>query len=348
MSRERILEDALKHELRAVDSTAGQNCVDAEMLAAWQDDGLDAKAVAAIESHVSTCARCQALVAVSLRPEALGTTAPTLGTEAPRHPGTFAFWKWLAPLGAAAAAVTLWMVVPEQREIAVAPPQPPAAKADTVVAEQPRAAEPPPPAPPAVPQARDSNRPAIRQNVPSEERAASMRQDAAAPKELEARKEAVADMVTAASPAPPPPAPSPSAPARAAQSTADQPAIAGLQRNQFALTPFEIISSDSSQRWRVTASGVERSLDLGGTWSLVRAAGGDTITAGVSPLPNVCWLIGNNGVVLLTTDGAVFTRSVIADAGNLRSISASDARSASVVTVAGRTFRTDDGGRSWR
>ena len=53
-----------------------------------------------------------------------GTKHTRGGTEAPPGPGTLPLWRWwLAPLAAGVAAVTLWMVVPEQQRVAEAPPQ---------------------------------------------------------------------------------------------------------------------------------------------------------------------------------------------------------------------------------
>lgn len=81
--------------------TPERECLDAETLAAWMDGGLDQRAVAATEAHVSNCARCQALVA---------TFAKTLPQEivAPAR-----VWRWwMAPIAAGAVAVTVWMVLP--------------------------------------------------------------------------------------------------------------------------------------------------------------------------------------------------------------------------------------------
>lgn len=349
--RDHTLEQALKHELRGASSTPGADpalrrfsegeCLDAEILAAWADGGLDASQAAMTEAHVSSCARCQSLVGTFVR----GTPAPTLapGTEAPR---TWVFWKWLAPLAAGAAAVTLWMVVPEQREVALEPPQPPASMAAIESPKLQTQPEAPPPAvvPAPAQEARDAARPAeSRQNTIASERV-RQRKDAPVAKTQEARKEAapaaLAETITVqdASPAATAPAPAPPAPA-----------AARLGRTaQFALMPIEIISPEAARRWRITEAGIERSLDAGGNWSLVRAAAGERITAGTSPSPAVCWLIGDNGVVLLTTDGLVFFRVDIPDAGNLRSITATNGTAATVVNAAGRTFRTDDGGRTWR
>ena len=53
--------------------------------------------------------------------------------------------------------------------------------------------------------------------------------------------------------------------------------------------------------------------------------------------------------MLLTTDaGATFTRVDLAEPLDLASVTATDARTATVTTAGGRRFRTDDGGRTWR
>jgi photosystem II stability/assembly factor-like uncharacterized protein len=72
------------------------------------------------------------------------------------------------------------------------------------------------------------------------------------------------------------------------------------------------------------------------------------LTAGVAPSGSVLWLIGRAGVVLLTNDGANFARVDLPESVDLAAIVAADARTATVTTVDGRRFQTDDGGRSWR
>ena len=78
--RDRILEQALKHELRAAGTPAAGACLDAETLGAWTEGGLDPAAMAAAEAHVSTCARCQALVGTMAR------STPALAPQAPEAP----------------------------------------------------------------------------------------------------------------------------------------------------------------------------------------------------------------------------------------------------------------------
>jgi hypothetical protein len=129
--RDRKLEQALAHELRAAGTPDRDTCVDAETLGAWADGGLEATQMASVEWHVSTCARCQAIVGATARSAPL-----TPGTEAA---GTFFLWRWwLAPLAATAAAVTLWMVVPRQRDIPVAPPSAAAPASETFAQNQPK------------------------------------------------------------------------------------------------------------------------------------------------------------------------------------------------------------------
>lgn len=376
--RDRILEDALKHELRATPtgpdpalrSFSEGGCVDAETFAAWEDDGLDGVALQAFESHLSTCSRCQAMAAAFVRssPDAV---APSISApEHPRTASTWAFWKWMAPIAAGAAAVTLWMVVPAQREIAEAPPQPaPAVAAPALEVQAPTPSRPAEaPAPPSEP-LRDAGRVDSSAKAAAADRQRTQQQDAAAPKAVEARKEqapaSLAETVAvgAVAAAPPPPAvatpapipmappapPSPAAPVRPPERAAANAASADLQRRaQFAFVPIEIISPAPAQRWRASAAGVERSVDAGANWTLVRPAGSETITAGTSPASGICWLIGRNGIVLVTTDGATFARVDIPDGGDLASITATSGRSATVINAAGRAFLTDDGGRTWR
>lgn len=115
--RDRLLEDALKHELPTMGTPpAADACLDAETIAAWADGGLDPASLAMAEAHASNCARCQALLGTVVR-----TTPATPAAEA-RGAG---LWRWwFAPLAATAAAVTVWMVVPQQP--VAAPPEAPA------------------------------------------------------------------------------------------------------------------------------------------------------------------------------------------------------------------------------
>jgi hypothetical protein len=346
--RDRILEQALTHELRAAGTPPAGACLDAETLGAWADGGLDPAAMVACEAHVANCARCQALVGSLARsiPVSTESTLGTVGT--PGTLGTLALWKWwLAPIAAGVAATTLWMVVPEQPQLAVAPPQ----EQTKLAVEQPAAA-PEAALTAALPATRDQNlardRVEARDTLAAAARAdeAQLR-DAAAPKEEDAKREeakrfaenAAGKRQEAAPAAPPPPA-----------AVALEAPVAGLQkRTNAAIAPIEIPTLDPALGWRIVGDRIERSGDGGKTWTLMRQDRDDRIVAGSAPSNSVCWFVGGAGRVLLTVNaGATFVDVSLAEPLDLASVAATDARNAMVFSVIGRRFRTDDGGRTWR
>lgn len=102
-------------------------------------------------------------------------------------------------------------------------------------------------------------------------------------------------------------------------------------------------------RWRLLSDGrIERSTNAGATWRPVATDTTVPLTGGSSPSDLVCWLIGPNGAVLLSIDGARFNRRPFPEPATLVSITAVNDRAATVRTSDGRTFVTGDGGGSWR
>jgi photosystem II stability/assembly factor-like uncharacterized protein len=71
------------------------------------------------------------------------------------------------------------------------------------------------------------------------------------------------------------------------------------------------------------------------------------LNAGSSPSTNVCWIVGRLGVVLLTTDGRTWRGITFPVMTDLSSVTATDARNATVVTADGQAFTTVDGGMTW-
>jgi photosystem II stability/assembly factor-like uncharacterized protein len=92
---------------------------------------------------------------------------------------------------------------------------------------------------------------------------------------------------------------------------------------------------------------VERSTNGGATWQKQSTGASIMPTAGSSPSPLVLWLVGPQGLVLLTTDGSSWKRLTFAETTDLTSVHASDDKSATVTTSNGRTFSTADGGATW-
>ena len=92
---------------------------------------------------------------------------------------------------------------------------------------------------------------------------------------------------------------------------------------------------------------MQHSTDGGSTWETQPTGADVTLTAGASPAPLVCWLIGPRGRVLLSRDGATWKTVSIAEPIDLVSIRATDDKSATVTAADGRTFATTDGGTTW-
>jgi hypothetical protein len=311
--RDRILDNALRHALAArPDVPAADDCLDAETLAAWMEDGLDPAAVELAERHAASCARCQTLVG------AMARSAPEVPLNSRARS---AFWRWwLAPVAAAAAATVVWMVVPDQRY--TAPPAAPAADVAQKPSErfinEPRpqtSAPPPPPAasPERSPQATDAPR----------QEAATGANATAASERARVQKRA-ADLQ-------------------------ERPAAAERSAAFIAPLPPLITSPDPAIQWRVGPNGtVDHTTDAGRTWA--RASTGVTtdLRAGSSPAPGVCWLVGQGGTVLVTANGQTFSRVATPVEADLVGVQAADARTAVVTTVDGRIFATDDGGLTWR
>jgi hypothetical protein len=109
-----------------------------------------------------------------------------------------------------------------------------------------------------------------------------------------------------------------------------------------------IVSPSPASQWRIVPGGVvQHSTDGGSTWEMQSTGVAVTLTAGVSPSPSICWLVGTGGVVLLSTDGRSWRRLAFPEAADLASVSATDDKAATVTASDGRTFSTNDGGRTW-
>jgi hypothetical protein len=333
---DRLLRQVLKADAA---TTPVEDCPDAEVLAAWADGRLTGPMQSAAVSHLSACARCQAIVGELAR------------IEPPSERGTW--WRhgvrlrWLVPATAVAAAVVIWLVVPST------PPS-----IDQVATQQTPQAENEPPA--SVSQPSSDVRPASpAQSVPALEPPAE-RQRAQVPPTAALESPTAAPSVRderadfAAGRAAPTQADADAAigGVAAKKEMPDARAAALPQRAPVAATavarPLTVASPDRSVNWRIEVNGaIARSSDGGSTWDTVADGLGVNVLAGGSPSPEVCWLVGRGGTVLLAIDGRRFTRLPFPDNGDLVAVQATDGRTAQVTASGGRIFRTTDGGQTW-
>jgi photosystem II stability/assembly factor-like uncharacterized protein len=109
----------------------------------------------------------------------------------------------------------------------------------------------------------------------------------------------------------------------------------------------ELVSTDEATRWRITGGLVEKTTDGGRTWTPVTTGVKAELTAGASPSPTTCWLVGVAGVVVLTTDGQKWEQLKFPTPTDLSAVRATDARTATVTTIDGREYSTTDGGNTW-
>jgi len=119
--------------------------------------------------------------------------------------------------------------------------------------------------------------------------------------------------------------------------------VIGKLSSQMILTP------DPAILWRFAGSGfVERSTDGGATWLGEEPSAGGQLVAGAAPSANVCWIVGRDGLILLTKDAKNWKKIPPPVEADFIAVSAESAPSATVTTADGRKFATKDGGKKWK
>jgi hypothetical protein len=368
----RLFRDALRRTAAAPPS----GCIDAQTLAAWADGSLPRRSCAALESHAASCERCQTLIAAMTR------TAPP---AAPQH----RWWRsvgWLVPIAAAAAALVLWIAVPERRP--ARPTSAPRAGAEPQVVQT----APAPPTAPSSPESREPrapvDAPAIDQTGPRQrvrpEPGSAMRAEPSRAAGAGARESPAAAALgiapfTAskderaggrdAKANDPSEARAAASPGAGASGSTSDPSSPQARRLTEAAAPratlnavgrpavedaakataaVAIVSPDANVRWRINGTNVERSGDAGTTWQMQPTGVNAVLTAGAAPSRTVCWMVGAAGTVVRSVDGRSWQRLAFPEPIDLRAVRASDAAHAVVTAGDGRTFATADGGRTWQ
>jgi hypothetical protein len=358
------------------DATRGH--IDAETLAAWTDHSLPADAAAAVELHLSNCDRCQEVLAAFVRSEpAAGAVILPFWSRRPI--------QWSAAGLAAAAAIVAMIYIgrpptaPEpvttvaQQEIdALRPVAPlPAPTATKETAAEPAA------------RSLDDRAARLEKSTIGAAEARADKKIAAPKPAAEAALPGVAAPPPAVPPSPPTTAPVTTMGQQgAAAATPPPPPTVSVSESAFRdmSSTFEVVPPDLSfamarradaaaargaggggrggaagstaaTRWRVTGGTlIERTTDAGKTWTAMELQPALTtrLTAGAATSPVVCWFVGANGVVLVTTDGRTLRRMSVPETVTLMGVTAEDGLRATVFTADGRRFTTIDGGLTWK
>ena len=134
----RLLAEALKSQSKPAGHGRDSACPDAEVLAAYAEQGLAEEETARWESHFADCDRCQRIIAVlaasgeelaEAEVETLGSLAAassTARTPVAQNAATRwtviwrrpVFWRWLLPVAGIASAAALWLALRQ-----MAPPE---------------------------------------------------------------------------------------------------------------------------------------------------------------------------------------------------------------------------------
>ena len=111
-----------------------------------------------------------------------------------------------------------------------------------------------------------------------------------------------------------------------------------------------IVSASDGYSWKVWPKGkIEYSYDSSHTWEQQKSGVTADLLAGASPSGKVCWIVGREGTVLLTTDkGKHWKQLTSPTKEDLVGAYAQDAKRASVWTASHKqSFETNDGGVTW-
>ena len=106
---------------------------------------------------------------------------------------------------------------------------------------------------------------------------------------------------------------------------------------------------DPKVLWQIPEQGVLKSEDSGGTWRPANLPVANAHVVSIAaPSAQVCWIVGRDSLILLTTDGTRWQIIAPPVQSNFTQVVAENASSATVTTADGLRFQTSDSGKHWR
>jgi hypothetical protein len=381
---EGVLAGFLHREKR--DSEGHVFCPEPELLAAYHERTLSPEEIQVARLHVEGCSRCQEVLAQLKKTDEL----PLLASTAPKpesvpvQPLTFpgsatpvtnrSRWLWIAPGGAIAAGLVMWLAFHQARSTKLPSPSESAQVAETRNEPDKTSDYIQPPVTPSQPAPQELAREMESKPSNKIDKLASPGPSAGIDletREAEARR---------ASPSAPPlrdsasnsraihefsnnsaratkgkavAAPAASAGKVEGMVTAQSANAALVQKkisSQFSATKNPvIIGTAGTAVWRVGPAGsIEISVDGGNTWHAQISGVSADLSAGSAPLAGVCWVVGRAGTILLTTDSGASWRTIKSPTEkDIAGVLALDAANAKIWNASNEKFETVDGGVTW-
>ncbi len=338
-------EAALKRELQGASSSNAADCPAPEILAAYYDRSLSRSERARVDSHLTSCVRCQLMMASIARAD------DAAGVPIDAEPAPRLLWitRLLAPLAVAAVVIVIAIGVRtrEQRAPEVIALASPVGPSKLELAE--RAAAPPPEAAVPAPQAPGAPQAGGAMKLP---KSAQLARKDKAPKESEAvsAQDSISPRGEALSaPAQPQNAPAEMARALRAPSVATGSAFSGATETMAKQSRMnQVASPDGSVAWQFGSDGAIMRSGNSSPWLALRSGVTTDLLAASAPSNDVCWIVGKSGTIVRTLDGGAHWMVVKPPSrDDLTAISATDSNNATVIAPHGAHFVTHDGGVTW-
>jgi hypothetical protein len=109
-----------------------------------------------------------------------------------------------------------------------------------------------------------------------------------------------------------------------------------------------VASPDHRVYWSLQNSGVIYRTNDRKSWTPQFSGTTADLLAGMAPSDTVCWAVGRNGTILLSTDGAHWERIKPPTKSDVTGVIAAGKDVATIFTADGRSYSTWDGGSNWQ